>query len=191
MSQATLERDLAPEEENSAPGGFARTALRVVLLSVVVTALVAGLYAMLGGNGSDPLAAQGTGNGTTGTTVTPAGKAGGTPGGKAGAAASAAKPLTYQEKAVALAAKLPKNAGTAERRQRLIAYSGKIGIKITAKNSPATAAEAACKFLASGMAVDTMISEFSRGSGYSKAETKAFLLGATSLYCPSQAKKFR
>lgn len=183
MSQATLERDLAPEADNSAHGAFARTALRVVILSVVVTALVAGLYMMFGGNGSDPLATQGASTSTGKTNVK-----GATTGVKAQAAA---KPPTYAEKAAALAAKLPKDAGVAERRTKLISYLGKMNIKLTAASSPATAASQACTFLRGGTSPAELINGVASGGGYTKAQSKAFLLGATSLYCPTQAKNFR
>lgn len=182
MSQATLERDLAPEAENSAPGGFARTALRVVVLSVVVTALIAGLYAMFGSNGSDPLAAQAAGAGTTKGT---------TRGAATGAKAPTVKTPTYAEKAAALAAKLPTNAGAAERRAKLISYLGKMDLKLTAASSPATAASKSCQFLRSGTSPKELINGVAQGSGYTKAQSKAFLLGATTLYCPAQAKNFR
>lgn len=184
MSQATLERDLAPEADNSARGTFARTALRVVILSVVVTALVAGLYAMFGRNGSDPLAAQGTGA-STGTS-----KNNGN-GATTGTKTQAAKPPTYAEKAATLAAKLPKDAGVAERRAKLVGYLGKMDIKITAASSPATAASQACTFLRGGTSPAELINGVASGGGYTKAQSKAFLLGATSLYCPTQAKNFR
>lgn len=176
MSQATLERDIAPEAEDNAHGTFARTALRVVLLSVVVTALIAGLYAMFGGSGSDPLAAQGasTSNST---------------GAKTPAKAEAAKPLTYGELAVKRAAKLSSASGT--NRDKLIDFLNQMDIKITAASSPATAATTACSLLKDGTSPKSLINGVSDGGEYTKAQSQAFLLGATTLYCPSQAKNFR
>ena len=174
-----LDREYAPEAEYAEKEGFGRTAGRVLLLSLVVTALVAGLYMAFGGNsGTDPLAGV------------PANQAAATDATKPAAPAKP-KPLTYEQKAAALAAKLPKNAASGTKRSALIAYSKQVGIKITAADSPATAATQVCGFLAKGTATSTLVNEFARGSGYDKKHTRAFLLGATSLYCPSYAKNFR
>jgi hypothetical protein len=179
MSQATLERDIAPETDENAHGSFARTALRVVLLSVVVTALIAGLYAMFGGNGSDPLAATpASGSGKTVATGT-----------KAAPAAPAKPAPTYAELAAQRAAKLPSASGT--NREKLIGYLAKMDIKITAASSPATAATTACSLLNSGTSPKSLINGVSNGGQYTKEQSKAFLLGATTLYCPTQAKNFR
>ena len=179
MSQATLERELAPEADNSAHGSFAKSALRVVLLSVVVTALVAGLYAMFGGNGTDPLATSGGGIDKT------------VPAKDQAAAPAVKKPLTYAELAQKRAAKLSSASGTS--RDKLIKYLDQMDIKITAASSPATAATSACTLLKSGTSPNALINGIATGSTtkYTTAQSRAFLLGATTLYCPAQAKNFR
>lgn len=176
MSQATLHRDHAAEDTDAPQGGFARSAVRVVLLSIVVTALVAGLYAAFGGNSADPLAGQGAGN----TAAAPAVKG-----------VEAAKPLSYEEKSKALAAKLPRNADTAERRSALLKYLKKMDIKVTAASSPATAASQACTLLRGGTSASELVKGVASGGEYTKAQSRAFLLGASSLYCSDQARKFR
>jgi hypothetical protein len=176
-----LDREYAPEAENAHKESFGRTAVRVLLLSVVITALVAGLYMAFGGNDkTDPLAA-----GTT--TGQPAAA-----GAKTGAQAAPA-PLTYEQKVAAAAAKLPKSTAEAGvKRAALVKYlTGPVGIKLSADSSPATASTTACGFLAKGTSPSTMINQVAAGGGYTKAQSKAFLLGASTLYCPSYAKNFK
>lgn len=175
-----LDRDYAPEAEDAEKESFGRTAARVLLLSVVVTALVAGLYMVFGGNsGTDPLAA---GN-TTGQPAATADKP----------AVAKPKPLTYEQKVAKAAAALPKasSLSTGEKRAELIAYLNTVGVKISSKSSPATAASNACALLGDGTSPTALINGIATEGGYSKAQSKAFLLGASTLYCPAQAKNFR
>jgi len=172
-----LDREHAPEAEHGEKESFGRTAARVLLLSVLVTALVAGLYmAFGGGNGADPLAGSST------STQAPA----------AGAAKPAAvKPeLTYEQKVAAAADKL-KGVSPSDRRAELIKFLKKAGIPITAASSPATAATTACDFLGDGYDPKKMVNQVAAGGGYTKQQSQAFLLGASTLYCPSYAKNFR
>ncbi len=171
-----LEQDYTAEAESAEKQSFGRTVARVLMLSVVVTALVAGLYMAFGGNsGTDPLATGANSPAVTDNAAKPA----------------AAKPqLTYEEKAAAAADKL-KGVSVAGRRTALINYLGKVGIKVTPASSPATAATTACDFLKAGTAPKTMINEVAAGGGYSKQQSKAFLLGASTLYCDGYAKNFR
>lgn len=175
-----LDRDCAPEAEDAEKESFGRTAARVLLLSVVVTALVAGLYMVFGGNsGTDPLA---TGNATQKPAAT-ADKP----------AAAKPKPLTYEQKVVKAAAALPKasSLSTSEKRSELIAYLKTVGVKVPSAGAPATAASNACALLADGTSPTALINGIATEGGYSKAQSKAFLLGASTLYCPGQAKNFR
>ncbi len=175
-----LDREYAPESEHAEKETFGRTAARVVLLSVVVTALIAGLYMAFGGSsGTDPLA--GTANNS------------GAPAAAAKPAAVAPKPLTYSEKAVQLAGALPKagTLDTGEKRAELIGYLKAVGIKVSAASSPATAASQGCDFLNAGYSPSKMVAEVASGGGYTRQQSKAFLLGASTLYCPAHAKNFR
>lgn len=174
-----LEREHAPEAEDGAKEGFGRTVARVLMLSVVVTALIAGLYLAFGGNDrTDPLATGATG----------AAAAAGTDAAKPVAAKPV--PLTYEQKAVKAADKL-EDVSVSERRSALIKYLKAVGIAVTAQSSPATAATTACDFLGDGYDPNKMVNQVAAGGGYTKAQSKAFLLGASSLYCPSYAKSFR
>ena len=159
---------------------FGRTALRVVLLSLVVTGLVAGLYlAFGGGDKADPLA--------TGTaTQQPAKNAAAKP------VAAKPKPLTYAQKVDKAIAELPKGTlSTSAKRAALINYLGKVGIKVTADSSPATAASQGCDLLKAGKSSTELVNGVASGGGYSKDQAKAFLRGASSLYCSSYAKNFK
>lgn len=176
-----LDRDYAPEAEHTEKESFGRTAARVLLLSVMVTALVAGLYMAFGGNsGTDPLAGSTAGNSSSGA--------------PAAAAPAPQKPvkveLTYEQKA-AKAAESLKGVSATERRPELLKYLKVVGIKVTAASSPATAATTACDLLGDGTKPQALINGVASGGEYTKAQSKAFLLGATTLYCPSYAKNFR
>jgi hypothetical protein len=173
-----LDREHASEAEYGEKEGFGRMALRVVVLSLGVTALIAGLYLAFGGNDkTDPLA--------TGTSSQQ-------PAGKAEAAAPAKpKPLTYQQKVDKAIAALPKGTlSTGAKRTELINYLGKVGIKVSAESSPATAASQACQLLGDGYSASKMVNGVASGGGYTKEQSRAFLRGATSLYCPTYAKNF-
>lgn len=171
-----LEQDYAPDAEHAEKESFGRTVARVLLLSLVVTGLVAGLYMAFGGNdNTDPLA-----TGTNNPAATGAEKP----------AAVKPEPLTYEQEAAAAAAKLV-GVSPAARRSALIKYLDKVGIEVTAASSPATAATTACDFLADGYSPKKMVNQVAAGGGYSTQQSKAFLLGASTLYCPSYAKNFR
>ncbi|WP_019877356.1 DUF732 domain-containing protein [Sporichthya polymorpha] len=174
-----LEREYAPESELAEKEPLGKTVARVLLLSVVVTALVAGLYMAFGNNGgTDPLA---------GTPTTQSADKGAKP------APAKPKPPTYAEKVAKAAAALPKPTGMSAdaKRTALVKYLNKVGIKVTAASAPATAASQACQFLANGIAPSKMTAEVASGSGFTRPQSKAFLLGASSLYCPGYAKNFR
>lgn len=192
MSQTTLEHDAAPEAGESGGSGLARSLVRVVILSVIVTILVAGVYLLFNGRGSsDPLAAQGTG--ATGATGAGAkgGAAAGAKGGNAAKAAAAEEPPTYAELAAKAADKILADVDAGERRAALVKYLKKVDIKITSASSPATAATTACDFLADGTSPKKLRDEVARGGGFTKEQSEAFLLGAATLYCPKYAKDFR
>jgi hypothetical protein len=174
-----LDDEYATETQFAEKEGFARMAARVVLLSVVITALVAGLYMAFGGNDkADPLA--------TGTTTQQPAAGANKP------AAVKPKPLTYEQKVAAAAAKLPKSTASAGvKRAALVTFLEKsVGIKIGADSSPATAAAQACTLMAKGSSPSSMVNGVAAGGGYTKAQAKAFMLGASTLYCPSYAKNF-
>lgn len=172
-----LDREHAPEAEHAEKESFGRTAARVLLLSVVVTALIAGLYMVFGGNsGTDPLAAGTSSDKPAATAEKPA--------------AAKPAPLTYEQKAVKAAEKL-KGVSVTERRPALIRYLKTMGIPVTAASSPATAATAACDLLGDGTKPQALINGVASGGEFTKAQSQAFLLGASTLYCPSYAKNFR
>lgn len=177
----SLMLDREPEADYAEKESFGRTAARVLLLSVMVTALIAGLYMVFGGNsGTDPLAGTPTTNQ-------------GTAAGAQKPVAAKPKPLTYEEKVAKAAAALPKpsSLSTTEKRAALIRYLKTVGVKISSASSPATAASGACTLLKDGTSPTTLINGVATEGGYSKAQSKAFLLGASTLYCPGQAKNFR
>ncbi len=66
-----------------------------------------------------------------------------------------------------------------------------MGIQRSADSSPATAATTACDFLGDGYAANKLVNQVAAGGGYTKEQSKAFLLGASTLYCPTYAKNFR
>lgn len=172
-----LEQDYTAEAEDAEKQSFGRTVARVLMLSVVVTALIAGLYMAFGGtSGTDPLAAGASGPAATDNAAKPA--------------VAKPAPLTYEQKVAKAADKL-KGVSASERRTELIKFLKTAGIPVTSASSPATAATTACDFLADGTAPKTMINQVAAGGGFSKQQSKAFLLGASSLYCPSYAKNFR
>jgi hypothetical protein len=171
-----LEQDYASEAEYTEKPSFGRTVARVLMLSLVVTALVAGLYMAFGGNKTtDPLAGVPASQPAT-TADQP----------------SAVKPapLTYEQKVAKAADKLV-GVSSANRRTELIKYLKVAGIPVTAESSPATAATTACGFLADGYAPNKLVNQVAAGGGYTKQQSKAFLLGASTLYCPTYAKNFR
>ncbi|HUR75514.1 MAG TPA: DUF732 domain-containing protein [Sporichthya sp.] len=176
-----LEQDYTDESAHTEKESLGRTVARVLLLSLVVTALVAGLYMAFGRNeGADPLA---TGAKTPAAGVTTD---------AAKPAAVKPKPLTYEQKVAKAIAALPTGSlSTGAKRTALITYLGQVDIKVTAASSPATAASNACSYLAGGYSPSKMVTEVAAGGGYTKAQSKAFLLGASTLYCPTYAKNFR
>src|SRR4051812_22951877 len=114
----SLMLDREHETEYAEKESFGRTAGRVVLLSLVVTALVAGLYmAFGGGDKADPLA-------TAPRTQPPAADGAKKP------AAVKPQPLTYAQKVDKAIAALPKGTlSTGAKRTALVNYLGKVGIK--------------------------------------------------------------
>jgi hypothetical protein len=175
-----LDRESAPEAEYAEKESFGRTAARVLMLSVMVTALVVGLYMVFGGNsGTDPLAAGTSTDKPAATAEKPA--------------PAKPKPLTYEEKVAKAAAALPKasSLSTTAKRTELIKYLRVVGVKVPSAGAPATAASGACTLLNDGTSPTTLINGIAAEGGYSKAQAKAFLLGASTLYCPGQAKNFR
>ena len=175
-----LDRECAPEAEYSEKESFGRMAARVLMLSVMVTALIAGLYMVLGGNsGTDPLAAGNSADKPAAVAEKPA--------------PVKPKPLTYEEKVAKAAAALPKasSLSTGEKRSELLKYLKAVGVKVPSAGAPATAASGACTLLKDGTSPTTLINGVATEGGYSKAQSKAFLLGASTLYCPGQAKNFR
>ena len=182
-----LDRECAPEAEYSEKESFGRMAARVLMLSVMVTALIAGLYMVFGGNsGTDPLAAGNSADKPAAVAEKPAAVA-------EKPAPVKPKPLTYEEKVAKAAAALPKasSLSTGEKRSELLKYLKAVGVKVPSAGAPATAASGACTLLKDGTSPTTLINGVATEGGYSKAQSKAFLLGASTLYCPGQAKNFR
>lgn len=95
-------------------------------------------------------------------------------------------------RARAAAKKLPKGKLTHnQRRLALQAYTEAIGLDLSRSASPATAARSACRLLGTGTEPEDLVVGVAKGGQLTKAQSRAFLLGATTLYCPKEAKPFR
>lgn len=205
MTQQTLlDHDDMLADEPPGGGSFVRALVRVIAMSLVITAVVAGIYLVFAGTGNDPLAAADT-NSATGTVVDKDKPGKGDRDGKGkndgknesksdeksdARDAKAEEPRSPAEIARAAAAALPSGLSGSERSEALTGYLTAVGFPLTEVGKPAAAAESACGFLADGAKPDDLVENVSSG-GFSKAESRAFLLGATTLYCKGEAAAFR
>jgi hypothetical protein len=168
------------EDEDSAGSRLLREGARVVVLSLVVTSVVGGGYLMMYGRGG---AAAQAATGASGTTVSTPAAAQPTP--TPSAAAS------YADRVKAAVAALPKGTlDTTARRSALLAFDKAIGLDFGAAASPATAAASACSLLGSGTVPDDLVTGVADGAKLSDDQARAFLVGATTLYCQKYAKQF-
>ena len=168
-----------------------RSGARVVAFSVLVTVVVAGTYLMIFGRG-----------GASAQIVSP--------GADAGSGALSARPITaptptasptpspnYASTVRAARAKLPTGTLTATtRRSALLKYDSAIGLALGSSSSPVTAAQSACTLLGQGTAAAELADGIvtgakSNGVVLNQAQSRAFLLGATTLYCPKYASRFQ
>lgn len=94
-------------------------------------------------------------------------------------------------RARAAAAKMPKGRlSYNESRIALRKYTDAIGLDLSNTASPANAARSACQLLGTGTEPKDLIAGVAKGGRITKAESRAFLLGAATLYCPKEAKAF-
>ncbi|MGQ0630676.1 MAG: DUF732 domain-containing protein [Sporichthyaceae bacterium] len=73
----------------------------------------------------------------------------------------------------------------------LIGYLKGLDIPITREGAPAAAARLTCGLLDEGRSASGLITEVKDGADLNPKQSQAFLLGASTLYCPSHASKFR
>lgn len=107
-------------------------------------------------------------------------------------AGKTAPPSSVAARARAEARKLPKGKLTNnQRRLALRAYTEAIGLDLSHSASPAAAARSACRLLGTGTEPEDLVVGVAEGGQLTKAQGRAFLLGATTLYCPKEAKPFR
>ena len=172
-------RPLLPQPEK------VRTAAILVATGVLATLGWIGVYLMAFGNGdaaADVASAQNS---------VPVGL---TPGGTADFVVdpSTGQKLSTAARARAAAAELPK--GQLTQQQKRIAlqnYTAAIGLDLTNAASPTTAARSACRLLGTGTEPEDLVKGVAKGGRITKAKSRAFLLGATMLYCPTESKPFK
>jgi hypothetical protein len=117
-----------------------------------------------------------------------------TPGASADQAAgtSAAKKMFVAAKARAAAKALPKGKlNDNDKRLALKRFTDAIGLDLSTTASPPAAARSACRLLGTGTEPEHLVEGVAKGGKISKAQSRAFLFGATSIYCPGEAKPFR
>lgn len=176
--------DPDPSDQFSVPEARpARTAALVVATAALATMGWLGVYLMA--FGTDDASA-------TPERTVPVGL---TPGGledRPGVAASGgAKQPSLAARARAAAAKMPKGRlGYNEGRIALRTYTDAVGLDLSNTASPTNAARSACRLLGTGTEPKDLVAGVAEGGRITKAESRAFLLGAATLYCPKEAKAF-
>lgn len=161
----------------------ARAAIILVATAVVATLGWVGVYLVAFGSGD--AAAD-----VASRTSVPVGV---TPGGTADFVIDpvTGKKMSTGALARAAAAKLPKGDLTQEQKRiALQKYTEAVGLDLSTAASPTTAARSACRLLGTGTEPEDLVKGVARGGKITKAKSRAFLLGATTLYCPSESKAF-
>jgi hypothetical protein len=167
-----------PYDEESIAVRALRDGARIVVMSLVVTAVIGGGYLMIYGRGAQAQVAGGHAAPSIGA---PAAQPTSTP--------SAAPSFADQVQAAVV--KLPKGTlDTTARRTALVAYDTAVGLDFGPSGSPATAAANACSLLAGGTVPDDLVTGVADGAKLSDDQARAFLLGASTLYCPKYAADF-
>ncbi|MGQ0467207.1 MAG: DUF732 domain-containing protein [Sporichthyaceae bacterium] len=101
-------------------------------------------------------------------------------------------PASVAARARAEVKKLPQGKlSNNQKRLALQAYTEAIGLDLSGSASPASAARSACRLLGTGTEPQDLVDGVAQGGQLTKAQSRAFLLGATTLYCPKEAKPFR
>ncbi len=101
------------------------------------------------------------------------------------------KQISVGAAARAAAAKLPKGNLTQEqKRLALRQYTDAVGLDLSLAASPTTAARSACRLLGTGTEPEDLVRGVAKGGKITRAKSRAFLLGATSIYCPTESKPF-
>jgi hypothetical protein len=178
---STVEDELIDEE--SIAVRVMREGARVVVMSLLVTAVIGGGYLMIYGRGG--AVAQVTSGPTGASTGASAGQPAATPSPRPSAAPS------FADQVQAALAKLPQGTlSAADRRTALVAYDTAIGLDLGPSGSPATAASNACGLLAGGTVPDDLVTGVADGAKVSDDQARAFLRGASTLYCPRYAGEF-
>jgi hypothetical protein len=179
MSGPSTVGDDAYDDESAAVRAL-REGARIVVMSLIVTAVIGGGYLMIYGRG-----------GAQAQTAAPqAGTSASAPTVRQPAASPAPKP-SYADQVQAALAKLPEGTLDASaRRAALVAYDKAIGLNLGSSASPATAAANACTLLARGTVPDDLVTGVADGAKLSDDQARAFLTGATKLYCPKYAGEF-
>jgi hypothetical protein len=182
MRKANAVEDEPYDEESGAVRAL-REGARIVVMSLIVTAVIGGGYLMVYGRGG---ALAQVASGQTGkSTNAPATHPTSTPSPTATAAPS------FADQVQAALAKLPQGTlDTTARRTALLAYDTAIGLDFGPTGSPATAAANACSLLAGGTVPDDLVTGVADGAKLSDDQARAFLRGASTLYCPKYAGQF-
>ncbi|HEX3613037.1 MAG TPA: hypothetical protein VHU88_15225 [Sporichthyaceae bacterium] len=165
--------------EDSGMVGAARAGARIVVMSLMVTALVAGGYLMINGRG-----------GAAAQVTTPDSSAAVAPPAPTPTPSAAAKPTFADKVASAIAALPPGSLSSTQKHTALVAYDKALGFDFGAGGSPATAASTACSLLAGGTKPADLVSGVEDGASLTAAQSRAFLLGASTLYCSKYASNF-
>jgi hypothetical protein len=167
----------------SLPPRKMRAAVILVATAVIATLGWVGVYLMAFSSGD--AAADVAARNSVPVGVTPGGSADFVIDPKTG------KKMSMGARARAAAAKLPKGELTQEQKRiALQNYTLAIGLDLSNAASPTTAARSACRMLGTGTEPEDLVTGVARGGRIAKAQSRAFLLGATLLYCPSESKAF-
>ncbi|MGQ0624252.1 MAG: DUF732 domain-containing protein [Sporichthyaceae bacterium] len=175
----------------SAQGGGAgtlRAMAQVLGASLLVTGVIAGGYvAFVGLPDDSPIVAA-----PAKTEKTPKPKAKATTEPAAEPTEAVDEGLSIGRRAVAAADALPTgNMRDTARESALIGYLKGLDIPITREGAPAEAARLTCDLLDEGKSGESLIKDVKDGADLTKKQSQAFLLGASTLYCPAHAGKFR
>src|SRR5262249_28011359 len=134
-----------------------REGARIVVMSLIVTAIIGGGYLMIYGRGGAQAEAMGAQPGASASAPTaqqPTAAPSPTP----------SAPASFADQVKAALANLPKGTlDSTARRAALVAFDQSIGLKFSSSGSPATAAANACSLLDSGSVPDDLVTGVADG----------------------------
>jgi|GEM_PF-6303242 len=172
-------------DEHTGPGTL-RTAARIFGLSVLVSSVVAGGYLLVNGRGTDSAGAAT--DAAPGVSSAPSAR----PVSATPAPAAPVATPSFAARVRSAVAKLPAGRLDATaRRAALVNYDQQIGLQLGPNSSPASAAQSACKLLDGGTKPADLVTGVAQGASLTADQSRAFLLGATTLYCRTHATAFK